>query len=104
MNPSPASQARNDAGLTLKAAARRLGVTAAHLGRLERTGDMPFATARRICAVYGCRLDDLLPRRTTTRNGEPDPDRNRAVLPSGCRRPRAAPRPRERDDEGSAVS
>jgi transcriptional regulator with XRE-family HTH domain len=58
-NRPPAVAARERAGLTLEAAARRALVTPGYLRRVERNGP-PFNLAIRLARIYGCPLGIFL--------------------------------------------
>jgi hypothetical protein len=57
----PARAAREKAGLTSQAAARRLGISARHLLECERSGKWGFGTAEVAARLYGCGLEVFLP-------------------------------------------
>ena len=55
-----AAIARERAGLGLDQVARRLGLSASYLARVEREGCC-YGLAKRLASVYGCRLEVFLP-------------------------------------------
>lgn len=57
-----ASQARKAAGLSLREAARRARISEAYLRQIESKG-APYHLARRLAALYECRVDLFLPKR-----------------------------------------
>ena len=58
--PSPASVARENAGLSLIEAARRARVSPSYLRQVERHG-ASYVLARRLAMLYGCSLNTFLP-------------------------------------------
>lgn len=54
--PTPAEQARKQAGLTLEEAARRARICPAYLRRVELHGNAPYVLARRLASLYGCSM------------------------------------------------
>lgn len=60
-----AAQAREAAGLSVQEAARRAHITEGYLRRIESKG-APYMLARRLAALYECRVDVFLPRKTST--------------------------------------
>ena len=52
--------AREKAGMTIDEAARRAQVGCAYLRQVERNGRASFSLAKRLCALYQCRLDIFL--------------------------------------------
>jgi|GEM_PF-2945501 len=60
--PTGPAQARHRAGLTLATAAAQAHVCEAYLRQVEGHG-APYWLARRLAAVYQCRIDLFLPRK-----------------------------------------
>lgn len=60
-----ASRARETAGLSIKEAARRAHISEAYLRQIESKG-APYTLARRLAALYECRVDVFLPKKTST--------------------------------------
>ena len=52
--------ARENAGLTLEEAARQARIGIQYLRQVERNGRASFTLAKRLCALYQCRLDIFL--------------------------------------------
>ena len=78
---SPLRQKRARLGLSLRAAARRLGVSAAHLSRIERAIATPSEPLlRRAARLYACSKRELLPRPAP----KPGPAQNVAGRRSGA--------------------
>ncbi len=77
------AQARESAGLTLKAAAKRARISVAYLRRIEKSGAAPYVLAVRLSHIYNCKIDVFL-------QGQPErPTRRRtAPQPSGGTKPR----------------
>jgi transcriptional regulator with XRE-family HTH domain len=61
-----AQAAREAAGLSLEAAAKRAGLSPKYLRQLERNGSRSFATAERLARIYRCRVDLFLLRQEQT--------------------------------------
>ncbi|MDE2125282.1 MAG: helix-turn-helix transcriptional regulator [Armatimonadetes bacterium] len=59
---TPATIARMEAGLTIKEASRRARISEGYLRQIERRG-ASYSVARRLAALYQCRLDVFLPRK-----------------------------------------
>jgi hypothetical protein len=57
----PAAQAREDAGLSLEAAARFARVSRKYLQACERTGQFSYGLALKLSRRYGARIEDFLP-------------------------------------------
>jgi transcriptional regulator with XRE-family HTH domain len=55
-----AQMAREEAGLSLEDAAKAARLGARYVRQLEMHGRAPYATARRLARIYGCRVDYFL--------------------------------------------
>jgi len=55
--PTPAERARTRAGYSLQDAARKLNLSKRYLRQIERHGNAPLKTARRLARLYNCSGD-----------------------------------------------
>lgn len=60
MRITPATQARNNVGLTLKQAARRARVGDSYLRRIELHGGASYVLAQRLARLYQCSIHVFL--------------------------------------------
>ena len=60
-------KARKESGLTQKTVALMLGTTQPNVGKLERSGRVPFIVVERLAAIYGVPLSYFTTLRADTR-------------------------------------
>jgi transcriptional regulator with XRE-family HTH domain len=63
----PARLARQRAGISLPAAAKRCGIGERYLASCERTGQFSYGLATRLARLYGVGLEAFLPHRASSR-------------------------------------
>ncbi len=57
---TPAQQAREDAGMTVAQAARRVRISKNYLRQIERHGNTPYVLATRLARLYHCSIEFFL--------------------------------------------
>ncbi len=84
---TPSAQARQDAGLSVPEAARRVRVSPAYLRRIEIHGDAPYVLAVRLANLYRCSANLFLyastaPSKTINGPSRPAPTADRKSAPA----------------------